>query len=697
MNFAKADSIKIKHTSEIVNKYKQIIQLAENFTTKPTSPEIKAIDEPTKTKHSSRNISEPITSTHNYEIPSPQENNTARTIKQAILNDDIDTISTLCLENHHILLANSEDGVTALMLACYCSSFKLVKWLCQRKYIDLDTKDSKGNTAMHYAAYTGSTKATEILIIYGANINIPNNDNITPFQIACYHGNPDLVRFMIAVGQFKIDNKDITGKTALMVASYNGKYSVVDILLKKNFRTKSIDKSGWTALMFAIAVGQIAVCKQLLDHDLDKNTISKKHQLKAIKISRIFAHKEISDILEEFNTKFLKNELETMQPLNQHDIIPKILVDKVTINDSSSKISANHIPNTKNTISSLIKSIHIDSMTNVLEPQKVSISNTQRRTSINTKPSLTDTNSNLKGKGGSIILSELTKISSIKDHISASNNNNIPNENMNSNTNSRKIEIPYQSEYIKSNIKNTLKTEIIHASNHESTKTEKSKQPLLDTTTTENKISCSRLSISNKSIKKSDKIQYSNTDFDMHTKTNSKLKHNIKSGSIKSSTSLQKNLDEENQKMENLSSNHTNTGIINLENTENQSASNNNNVLLTEIKVSKKDSACIQDIITKRFRKILVLGKKKPEDPSTKKSEQTSGLLLSEIKNGSYKTYEKQLPTPKIKDDCKDGSDMDSIPKEPDLVLTSNSTGISKKLPSIPSTSKNLTLQYTKR
>jgi ankyrin repeat protein len=56
---------------------------------------------------------------------------------------------------------------------------------------ELETKDFRGWTPLHYAAYRGHKEIAELLIAKGANVNAKNNVGDTPLDLATHLSNPN--------------------------------------------------------------------------------------------------------------------------------------------------------------------------------------------------------------------------------------------------------------------------------------------------------------------------------------------------------------------------------------------------------------------------------------------------------------------------------------------------------------------------
>ncbi|OMJ30267.1 Ankyrin repeat domain-containing protein 17 [Smittium culicis] len=237
-------------------------------------------------------------------------------------NDDIEILKKFIgpgsknLLSESVVLLKRKNDITPLMFSCNYGSVNVTKWICKQKISDLNAKDFRGDTAMHYASACGNSKCVEILLVYGADSSITNIDGIRPFQMAAFNGHLNVVKTMLIFGEKDLNHKDNTGKSALMLASYKGHNQVVSALLRKRgTKTKSFDNNGWSALTLAISAGQISVVYALLQHDFDRKYFTPgKHLEKAKKIARKMGYKELVEVIVEFEAMY------AFQNVNQESV-----------------------------------------------------------------------------------------------------------------------------------------------------------------------------------------------------------------------------------------------------------------------------------------------------------------------------------------------------------------------------------------
>jgi len=133
---------------------------------------------------------------------------------------------------------------------------------------DVDAKDQKDQTALHYAAKAGQIAVAKLLIANGADVNV-NAGEWTPLQEAAYYSK-EMVELLLAKGA-NIN----TGKwTALHSALDAERFDIVELLLAKGADANIRDDKGRTPLHIAAwyaAVSKPTIVELLLSKGADIN------------------------------------------------------------------------------------------------------------------------------------------------------------------------------------------------------------------------------------------------------------------------------------------------------------------------------------------------------------------------------------------------------------------------------------------
>ena len=103
-----------------------------------------------------------------------------------------------------------------------------------KKYgIDIECKDNFGRTAVHIAAYQGSCKMLKYLLREKqANINAIDHEGRTPLFSGAYDGNAKALKMLCECGA-DLSVKDKNGMTALDFAFSKNEFETVKFLKKQ--------------------------------------------------------------------------------------------------------------------------------------------------------------------------------------------------------------------------------------------------------------------------------------------------------------------------------------------------------------------------------------------------------------------------------------------------------------------------------
>lgn len=171
--------------------------------------------------------------------------------------------------------ADEYDHKNALMYAIKSDNEKALNLLLDYG-ANINLSNKFGETPLMIACRNDSYKMAKILIEKGADVNAYNINNETPLMLSILSSSPDITRLLLDT---KVDinaqNKD--GLTALMLSSKFGYYSI-RLLIEKGTDINIRDKNGMTALMLAIEEKQTDSIQQILSYNsnLDlKNNLGK--------------------------------------------------------------------------------------------------------------------------------------------------------------------------------------------------------------------------------------------------------------------------------------------------------------------------------------------------------------------------------------------------------------------------------------
>jgi general secretion pathway protein A len=127
-----------------------------------------------------------------------------------------------------------------------------------------DMVDDRGWTALMMAALRGHHSMVQLMLTYGADVNMRNSTGGTALMMAAIQGRNDILQLLLDNGA-QVNIQDAKGWTALMYAARNGHTPTVQILLSSGAEINLKNTEGQTALAYATAKGHQETARVLQD------------------------------------------------------------------------------------------------------------------------------------------------------------------------------------------------------------------------------------------------------------------------------------------------------------------------------------------------------------------------------------------------------------------------------------------------
>jgi len=137
--------------------------------------------------------------------------------------------------------------------------------------MDVNCKDTSGNTPLIVSSFYGHNKIVELLIAKGADLYMRNNHGTNALGFAADKGNTNIVKLLLASGvspNLRINDQD---GTALMVAAIHGHKDLASLLLEKGAKVSTKNQDGTTPLIFAAINGQVKIMQLLFKKGASAN------------------------------------------------------------------------------------------------------------------------------------------------------------------------------------------------------------------------------------------------------------------------------------------------------------------------------------------------------------------------------------------------------------------------------------------
>ncbi|GMS95825.1 hypothetical protein PENTCL1PPCAC_18000, partial [Pristionchus entomophagus] len=135
---------------------------------------------------------------------------------------------------------------------------------------EVNAMDIYGCTPLHYAAMRGNSAAAQVLYKMGADPDMKDGNNITPFMTSCTYGTIEV--FNIIFDHSSKSEVDRRKNTVLHIAAQHGHIEIVSRMLEWAFNGKSsspsliheVNNEGKTALQLAVHADHTNVVEELL-------------------------------------------------------------------------------------------------------------------------------------------------------------------------------------------------------------------------------------------------------------------------------------------------------------------------------------------------------------------------------------------------------------------------------------------------
>lgn len=160
--------------------------------------------------------------------------------------------------------------------------------------IDVNIKDSSGNTALFEAVKKRNIEMIKLLLEHGAFTQVQTNEGFTPLMYSVLE-DIELTRLLLQP-EINYDIKQFNGWTALMYAVQIGNIEAAKLLLLSGAHIDITNNDGCTALMIAVQFKQIDACKLLLSSGANYN-MSNYNGKTALSIAKSKRIKEVIHLL----------------------------------------------------------------------------------------------------------------------------------------------------------------------------------------------------------------------------------------------------------------------------------------------------------------------------------------------------------------------------------------------------------------
>lgn len=168
--------------------------------------------------------------------------------------------------------------------------------ILEKMKVNINHKNKKGYTAMHYACINNNLKCAEQLISWNADINAKNKLGHTPLSLAVINDNRDVFLILLR-NNAKLNTCDKNGWTALHHAAKRDNVFLLRCLLLMDAKRRN-NRKRQTPLMIACYFNRLLAVKVLLQNEKRANV------LKAYHYAEKYSSMDIIDLINSHKTLF---------------------------------------------------------------------------------------------------------------------------------------------------------------------------------------------------------------------------------------------------------------------------------------------------------------------------------------------------------------------------------------------------------
>lgn len=168
--------------------------------------------------------------------------------------------------------SNRDVGTMALFLSVERKHSRMVQSLLDAG-VDVDSKDSRGQTSLHRATRRENETLMRLLLKYGAEVDCMNDDGRTAWSANVRSRNESLLAVLLEAGA-NPNTRGHQGVSELYDAATNGETEVVRFMLQSGTDPSIKTQFGWAPLHWAAYYGHVECVKLLVEAGAELSPVS---------------------------------------------------------------------------------------------------------------------------------------------------------------------------------------------------------------------------------------------------------------------------------------------------------------------------------------------------------------------------------------------------------------------------------------
>ena len=188
-----------------------------------------------------------------------------------IISAQIDNISILerlfplCVND-----LNLEDIACLYANASYYGCTRNIQYLMN--YSPVKDVMFQGDSILHWSINSGNVETVKLVLSITSDLNVQNEDGMTPIYNACAEGELDIVKLLLSQNA-DVNIPSYSGCTPLGIAVCYGHTAIVELLLKHHANPETRDLDGLTPLLYSIKYNKIDIFELLLKSSIKTDVV----------------------------------------------------------------------------------------------------------------------------------------------------------------------------------------------------------------------------------------------------------------------------------------------------------------------------------------------------------------------------------------------------------------------------------------
>ncbi|KAG5896624.1 hypothetical protein JTB14_009532 [Gonioctena quinquepunctata] len=188
-------------------------------------------------------------------------------VLRAVVTEDLDKIRHLIKSGQSVNI-NDNNGNTPLHVAVIKKIFHIVEFLIAQEDIVINARNFLGQTPLFLAVRDGAYELVKFLVDNGANVNLPNYEDVTPLHVSIQY--PNIAHVLITNGA-NINASDYSDDTPLHDAVADSHLETVCMLVYYNADANRPGGNNLTPFMKALITENHALQEALFEYVDDFN------------------------------------------------------------------------------------------------------------------------------------------------------------------------------------------------------------------------------------------------------------------------------------------------------------------------------------------------------------------------------------------------------------------------------------------